>query len=126
GAIKTRALADVVDPANKVIVIGLLTDANEIGRKSSALQLIAYADGVAGEAAARFEQFFSVSGIAESVLGQGILERGLPDESGDGFDLIVAKAEVRHFGGAAEVAGFLEPHGNPILVELQANVLEIG
>src|SRR5207302_11077796 len=125
GAIRTRAFAGVVNPTNQVIVIGLLADATEIGRECSALQLIAFADGVAGETAARFEQFFSVSGIAEFVLGQGILERGLPDESGDGFDLIVVQAEVRHFGGAAEVAGFLEPHGNPILVELQANVLEI-
>src|SRR5438445_2234288 len=125
GAIRTRALARVVDPTNQVIVIGLLADATEIGRECSALQLIAFADGVAGETAARFEQFFTVNGIAEFVLGQGILERGLPDESGDGFDLIVVQAEVRHFGGAAEVAGFLEPHGNPILVELQANVLEI-
>ena len=116
GAIRTRAFAGVVDPTNQVIVIGLLADASEIGRESSALQLIAFADGVAGEAAARFEQFFSVSGIAEFVLGQGILERGLPDESGDGLDLVVAKAEIRHFRGGAEVAGLFEPNRNPIFV----------
>src|SRR5207302_3073035 len=107
GAIRTRAFAGVVNPTNQVIVIGLLADASEIGRECSALQLIAFADGVAGETAARFEQFFSVSGVAEFVLGQGIRERRLPDESGDGFDLIVAEAEIRHFRGGTEIAGLL-------------------
>src|SRR6266571_2397849 len=72
GAIGTSALAGVVDPAHEVVVVILLTDASEIGRKGSALQLVAFADGVAGEAAARFEQILSVSGVAGLVLGQGI------------------------------------------------------
>src|SRR5438552_359462 len=125
GAIGARALARVVDPTNQVIVIGLLADATEIGRESSALQLIAFADGVAGEAAARFEQFFSVRGVARLVLGQVILERGLPTEGGDGLDLVVVQTEIRHFRGGTEIARLLEPHGNPILVELEADVLEI-
>ncbi len=69
-AVRTCALTRVVDPAHEVVVAVLLTHTREIGGKSSALQLVAFADGVAGEAAARFEQLFSVSGVARFVLGQ--------------------------------------------------------
>src|SRR6266852_3455003 len=116
GAVGTGAFAGVVDPTNQVVVVVLFTDASEICGKSSALQLVAFADGVAGEAAARFEQLFSVSGVAGLVLGQLIGERRLPDEGGDGFDLFVVEAEIRHFGGGAEVARFLQPNRDPILI----------
>src|SRR5260370_31978730 len=81
---------------------------------------------MAGEASTRFEQFFPLRSAAGLVVGQRIGERRLPNVGGNGFDLIVAEAEIGHLGGGAEGAGLLEPDGNPVAVELEANVLEIG
>src|SRR5258708_21442862 len=77
-AVRTRALARVLDPAHEVVVAVLLTHTREIRGKSSALQLVAFADGVAGEAAARFPQLFSLSGVARFVLWRGMRQSGLP------------------------------------------------
>src|SRR6266849_9399132 len=60
------------------------------------------------------------------VFGQGISERRLPNVCGDGLDLLLVEAKIRHLGGSAEGAGLLEPDGNPVAVELKANILEIG
>src|SRR6267154_5506145 len=111
-----RAFARVVDPTHEVVVAVFFTDASEICSKSSALDLIAFADGMAGEAAARFEKLFSVSSVAGLVLGQWIGERRLPNVGGDGLNLIVFEAEIRHLGSGAEVARFLGPNRNPVLV----------
>ncbi len=78
--------------------------------------MISFADGMAGEAAARFEKLFSVSSVAGLALGQGIGKRRLPDVGRDGLDLFVVQAEIRHFCRGAEVAGLLEPNRNPIFV----------
>ena len=105
-----------MDPTHQVVVVVFLPHASEIRGEGSALQLVAFADGVTCEAAARFEQLFSVSGVAGFVLGQGIRERRLPHVRGDGLDLFVVEPEIRHFGCGAEVAGLVQPNRNPVLV----------
>ncbi len=115
-AIGACAFPRVVDPTDEIVVVGFLTHAREICSEGSALNLIAFTDGVTGEAAARFEKLFAMSGVAGLVLGQLIRERRLPDVGGDSFDLIVVQAEIRHFGSGAEVAGFFEPNWDPVLV----------
>ncbi len=115
-AVRTSAFARIVDPTHEVVVVILLTDTSEIRGKGAALDLIAFANGMAGEAAARFEQFFSVGGVAGIALGQRISQRRLPDEGGDGLDLVVVETEIRHFSGSAEITGLLEPNGNPIFI----------
>ncbi len=42
------------------------------------------------------------------------------------MDLLIVEAEIGHLGGGAEGAGLLQPDGNPVAVDLEANVLEIG
>src|SRR2546427_2166059 len=61
------AFARVVDPTHEVVVIVLFTDAREIGSKSSTPHPVAFADGKTSEAAARFEKFFALSGVAPLV-----------------------------------------------------------
>ena len=63
GAVGTRALARIVDPADQIIVILFFTDAAEICGKRAADRVCAFADGVAGQAAALVEQFFAVGCI---------------------------------------------------------------
>ena len=55
GAVRAGALARVMDPAHEVVVIALFADAREVCGERSTLHLVAFADGMAGEAAARFE-----------------------------------------------------------------------
>src|SRR5260370_36805244 len=116
GTIGAGAFACVVDPTQEVVVAVFFTDAREICSKGSALDLIALADGMAGEAAARFEKLFSVSSVAGLVLGQWIGERRLPDKGRNGLALFVVQPEIRHFCRAAEAAWLLEPNRNPVLV----------
>ena len=125
-AIGTSAFAGVVDPANQVIVIVLFADASEICGETGTLHLVALANGVTSKTSARFEKLFAVGGIAGLVLGQRIRQARLPDVGRYGLDLTIVEAEVRHFGRRAEVARLFQPHGDPIAVQLQAHVLEIG
>src|ERR1700756_994325 len=60
------------------------------------------------------------------VLRKGVSKRRLPYVGGDGLYLFVVEAEIRHLGGGAEGAGFFQPYRNPVAVEFEANVLEIG
>src|SRR5215472_18304290 len=106
--IRAGAFASIVDPANQIVVIGLLANAREIGGKRATLHLIAFADGMAGEAATRFKQFLAMSGVARLVLGQRIAKAGLPDECGNGPNLLVGQAEIRHLRGRPEVARLLQ------------------
>ena len=46
-AVRTRALARIVNPAYQVIVVGLLTDAREVRCERAALHLIAFANRMA-------------------------------------------------------------------------------
>src|SRR4029077_10812618 len=102
-AIGASAFAGIVDPANQILVIVLLADASEICGKSAALHLLALADGVACEAPSCFEKLLSMCRIARRMLRQGILQARLPKIGGDGFDLLVFEAKVRHFRGRTKV-----------------------
>ena len=74
-AVRTRALAGVVHPADQIVVTVLLAYAGKICREVCALHLIPFADRMTSETTARFEQFPAMSGIAEFVFGQRISER---------------------------------------------------
>src|SRR5580692_11629631 len=65
--IGTRALARIVYPTHQVIVVCFFALARQVGGECPALHLIAFADGVAAQTAARFEQFFAAAGISGSV-----------------------------------------------------------
>ena len=114
-------------PAHQVIVIFFFADAAEIGREGAADGVCAFADGVAGEAAARFEENLSVVGVSgRLLLERRTGERILPDESGDGVDLVVGEFELRHFGGRPEFSGVPDPVRNPFLAEFLAGFFQIG
>ncbi len=63
--------------------------------------------------------------VARLLLGQGIGECRLPEVSGDRLDLMLAQAEVRHLGCRAEISRLLQPHRNPVLIQLEADVLQV-
>ena len=124
-AIGTRALAGIVNPAHKVVVVRLLSDARQVRGEGSALQFIALAHRVAGEASARFEQLFAVCGVARLVLGQSIREARLPYVRRDRLDLMIGQAEVRHLRGRTEVGRLFQPDRNPVLVQLEPHVFQV-
>src|SRR6266571_2051697 len=55
--------ACVMNPAREVVVIGLLTDASEIGGECAAFQLVAMFHGMAGHTTARLKEFLAMSCI---------------------------------------------------------------
>ena len=124
-AIRPRALARVVNPADEVVVVRLFADAREVRGEMPPCSLVAFADGMAGEAAARLKQFFAVRCIAGLLFGQRIGESGLPDVGRDRLNLMVVQAEVRHLRRGTEIRRLLQPHWNPILVELQPDVFQV-
>ncbi len=126
GAVRTRAFAWIVNPAHEVIVIVFFADAAQVGSEIAAEGLIAFAHGVAGHAAAGFESGFAARGVARGVLLQCAGDAGLPDEGGDGLNLVILQAEHRHLGGGAEVVGALEPDRDPIPIDLHADFFEAG
>src|ERR1700739_402097 len=69
GAIRARAFSWVVHPANEVIVIVFFADAAEIRGKRAAHDVRAFTNGMAAEAAARFEKLLAVHGVAHRLLG---------------------------------------------------------
>ncbi len=123
--IRTGALARVMHPAHEIVVVGFLTDPGKIGGECSALHLVAFANRMAGQTAARLEELLAVRGVARFVLGLRIGQRRLPQIGGDGFDLVIIKAEVRHPGSGPEVGRFLQPDRNPVLVQLESDILQI-
>src|SRR5258708_25704490 len=94
--------------------------------EGAALHLVAFPNRVARETSSGVKQLFAMPGTAELVLGQRISESRLPQVRGDGLDLRIGEAEIGHLGGRAEGAGLLQPNGNPVLIQLEANILEIG
>ena len=80
GTVGSRALPGVVNPAHQVVVVGFLAFAAQVRGKRSTHHLLAFADGVARQAPARFKQFLAVFRIAGFLLGQRVGEPGLPDE----------------------------------------------
>ena len=67
-AIRTRAFARVMNPAREVVVIGLLTDASEIGGECAAFQLVMF-HGMAGHTTARLKEFLATSCITGFLFG---------------------------------------------------------
>ena len=70
-AVRARALARIVNPAYEVIVIVFFADAAQVRGKGAADHVRAFADGVAGQAAARFKQNLAVRGVAGRLLVEG-------------------------------------------------------
>src|SRR6266849_10343257 len=124
--IRTRAFASVVDPAHQIIVVGLLSFAGKVGGKLSALHLLTLADGMTSKTAARLKELFAPHGIAHLVFRELVLESRLPQIGRNSLDLVVVETEVRHLGGGSEIALLLQPYWNPVLVQLQTNVFQIG
>src|SRR5205807_2314801 len=125
-AVGQRALARIVNPAHQVIVIVLLAHAAEVGGERAAFLLTAFTDRVTGHAAARLEGLFALLGVARRIYGQLAGDGGLPDERGDGLNLILVQAEGRHLGTGPPVVRILDPDREPLLVELHAHFLEAG
>ena len=67
-AVGAGALARIVNPANQVIVVVLFADAAQVGREGAAHHVRAFADRMAGQAAARFEEHLAVRRVAGSLL----------------------------------------------------------
>ena len=66
--IRASTLAGVVNPADEVILVRLLAFASQIRGESSPFHLIAFTDGVAGEAPASLQQLLAVIGVAGVLL----------------------------------------------------------
>src|SRR2546428_8348596 len=97
-------LAGVVHPAHQIIVAGFFTDAAEVSGKVAADDVGSFAHAVAGHAAARLKQLFAAARIAwRLVCERGGLDTRLPNESGDGLDLVLFQAELGHLGGRAKL-----------------------
>ena len=123
--IRPRALPRVVNPADQVFVIRLLTLASQIRGKRSALKLVTFTDGVASQAAASFEQLFAVLGVAGFLLGQSVGESRLPQIRRDRLDLMIGQAEIRHLGCRTEIGRLLQPHRNPVRIQLEPDIFQI-
>ncbi len=126
GAVGARALARIVDPADQIIVIFFFADAAEVRCERTADGVRAFADSVAGEAAAFIEQVLAVCGISGRLFFErGTGERILPDECGDGLDFVLRHAELRHFCGRAEFGGVADPVRNPFLAQFLARFFQV-
>ena len=89
-AVGTRALAGVVHPAHKILVLVFLADAGKVRGKFRADRVRSFAHRVAPQAPARLEKLLAVSGIARRLGGQGWpRERRLPDERRNGLGFIL-------------------------------------
>jgi DNA-binding CsgD family transcriptional regulator len=77
-AIGRRALPRIVNPAHRVIVVGLLAFAAQVGAERAALFGRAFAHGVAGHATAGLERFLAARRVARLLLRQFGLHPGLP------------------------------------------------
>src|SRR5258708_2197299 len=94
--------------------------------KTAADQIRAFANRMAGLAAARFKQFLAVRGVSRSLFRQRRPgDCGLPEVSRDRLNLVVLQAELRHFGGGTEFVRMLQPVRNPFLVNFHPDFLQI-
>src|SRR5262249_10024993 len=114
------------NPADKIVVVVLLADTGKVSCELRPLLLVTLADGVTSQTPSRFQQFLAMSGAAGFVFRQSVAKSCLPDVSGNRADLLVVKPEVRHFCSGPEGARLFEPHGNPVLVQFQPNIFEVG
>ena len=114
-------------PAHQVIVIVFFADAAEVRCKRAAHDAGAFANGMAAEAAARFQEFLAMHGVTWSLLRQGRPgERGLPDECGDRLHFLGLQAELRHLSRRTPLVGMLEPVRDPLFVDLHAHFFKVG
>ena len=126
GAVGARALAGIVDPADEIIVIFFFADAAQVCGERAADGVGAFADGVAGEAAALVEQFLAVGCISGGLFFERwTRKRILPDEGGDGLDFVLRHAELRHFRGGAKFGGVADPVRDPFLVKFLARFFQV-
>ena len=65
---------------------------------------------------------FRVAGL---LVGQGIGQAGLPDVRRDGLNLRFSEAEIWHLRAGTKLAWFFQPNRNPVLVQLEAGVLQV-
>src|SRR5512133_1298002 len=81
---------------------------------------------MARKAAARFEEFFAIDGIALGLsFGPRTVQAGLPDKRRKRADLVVGQPESRHFGSGTKCGRILDPYRNPLLAQLEPDILEI-
>jgi len=82
--------ARVQDPTNQIIVVVLLPHSRKVRREIAADQIRAFANRMAGLAAARFKQFLAVRGVSRSLFHQRRPgDGGLPEVSRDRLNLVV-------------------------------------
>src|SRR5262249_55196594 len=89
--VRRNSFTWVVDPAHDVIEVGFLADSRQVRSKMSTDLAVAVANRVTGKTTARFEEFFTVSGVALWLGGQFGIEAFLPQVGGDLLDLLFAR-----------------------------------
>src|SRR5271156_4094515 len=125
-AIRTGALARIVDPADQVIVIFFFADAAEVRGERAADGTRAFSDSVTGEAAAFIEQVLAVRGISWRLFFERWAgKRILPDEGGDGLDFVLRHAELRHFCSGTKFGGVADPVGDPLFAQFLARFFQV-
>src|SRR5215469_7430884 len=124
--IRTCPLACIVYPAHQVVIIVFLSHSGEISREVPSVHLVTLSDGVATQTATGLEEFLAMRSISRWVFGLWIGEARLPQIGGDGLDLVLVEAKVRHFCCWPEVRWFLQPRRDPVFVQFKPNILEIG
>src|SRR6185503_8286528 len=140
GAIRRNAIARVVDPANDVVEVGLLSDALKVRGKVTADRAGAFADRVTGKTAACFKQFLSVTRVSAWLSCERVSKTVLPQVGGDRFELIARvfvahvrfafsvrgeAPERRHLGPGSKLLWVLQPDRHPLLTQFHADIFEV-
>src|SRR3989338_2121198 len=126
GAVGAGALARIVNPAHQEVVVRLLAHAAQVGGEGAADGVLAFAERVAGQAAAGLKKLLAARGGAAGLGRQAGPGACLPEVGGEGAQLVVLQTEARHLGRRAPLVGVLEPHGNPVAAELDADLFQVG
>src|SRR5438067_1863306 len=79
---------------------------------------------MAGHTATRLEGLFTFDGIALGLRWQIAGYARLPDERGDGLDVVLVQPEGGHFGAGPPFVRVLQPRRDPLFVHLHADFLE--
>src|SRR5204863_9779362 len=117
------ALRRIVYPAHNVVIVALLAYAAQVGGERPALLLAALAHRVTSHAAAGFERFLALLGVAGLLLRRLGIQAGLPQKGRDRANLVIVQTEGWHFGAFAPLVRVLQPNRNPFLVQLGAHFL---
>src|SRR5437763_462039 len=114
-AVGCPAIARVINPADYVIEVRLLTNFRQVRRKVSAHVLAVLVNRVAGHAAARVEKLAAMLSIATLLLRHLPIKTLLPDIGRDCFNLICAvfitlkSPERRHLCAGTKRLRVLQP-----------------